>query len=68
MENLLIVVKERDIVLNMLEIGLSGEFCEVTARNVLGIKYRRVESEYLVFKYMNRKYKLLYLKYELWMV
>lgn len=67
MENLLTVVKERDIALNMLETGLSGEPCEVTARNALGIKYRRVESEHLVPKYMNRKYKLLHSKYEPWM-
>lgn len=67
MENLLTVVKERDIALNMLETGLRGEPCEVTARNALGIKYRRVESEHLVPKYMNRKYRLLHSKYEPWM-
>ena len=67
MENLLTVVKERDIALNKLETGYSGEPCVYNARNALGIKYKRVETEHLVPKYMSRRYKLLHSKYEPWM-
>ncbi|XP_062590365.1 large ribosomal subunit protein uL29m-like [Saccostrea cucullata] len=67
MENLLYVVKERDIALNKLETGESGEPKIYQIRNSLGLKYNRTESEHLVPQFMNRKFRLMHSKYEPWM-
>jgi large subunit ribosomal protein L47 len=67
MENLLYVVKERDIAYNMLESGESGAPKTYEIRNALGIKYNRTETEHLVPRFMNRKFRLMHSKYEPWM-
>ncbi|XP_048734659.2 39S ribosomal protein L47, mitochondrial-like [Ostrea edulis] len=67
MENLLYVVKERDIAFNMLEAGESGAPKTYQIRNALGIKYKRTETEHLIPRFMNRKFRLMHSKYEPWM-
>ncbi|XP_050412568.1 39S ribosomal protein L47, mitochondrial [Patella vulgata] len=68
MENILDVVKERDIAFNLLETGKTGQPEKVTIRNFLGLKYERTVEEHSVPKSMNRLFNLLHPKYDKYFV
>lgn len=67
MENILMVVKERDISYNVLETGKTGEHEKYEIRNFLGIPYQRTPSEHYVPPRLNSKFRKLHPKYHRWM-
>ena len=67
MENILAVVKERDIAYNVLETGKTGEPEKYEIRNFIGIPYERTPVEHPVPREYNSRFNRMHPPYQKWM-
>ena len=67
MENILSVVKERDIAYNVLETGTTGEQQPYKIRNFVGLPYKRTPTEHYVPKELNSRFNRMHPGYQKWM-
>ena len=67
MENIMIVIKERDTAYKVLETGKTGEPEKYKIRNFMGIPYERTPTEHYVPRELNRKFNMMHPRFEKWM-
>ena len=67
MENLLAVVKERNVAYSLLENGKVDEPKTYVTRNAIGVPYERTETEHYIPKHLNKRFQLMHLEKQTWM-
>ncbi|XP_053379448.1 39S ribosomal protein L47, mitochondrial-like [Mercenaria mercenaria] len=67
MENLLDVVKERNVAYHLLEEGKVDEPKKYVTRNAVGLPYERTPKEHYIPKHLNERFNLMHLEHRVWM-